>query len=275
MFFRILRLELLVHRNRLLILVLGAALIFAASCFSYYNQLYLQNFPESRIVPSFWDQLAHSFEGTFPFVPDRANTFQIPIVYLIQHLLFLITNGGITERNFEPYGYELFTRIPKRNTWWFAHSTFCLLTSFLYSFTSIFVTGIFSLATQGGFSLGDYMALALPAILPWPGQDGVQIFTMILTPLFVWSAMGLLQQVIELLTNAWFAFFVLLALVVSGAFLASPFLFPGHTMLLRSYSFEGTGTTLQQTIIICLSIILVSFIAGLIALPRKDLLVRG
>ena len=96
MFFRALRLELQIHRTRLLVLVIGVALLFIASDFSYYSQLYLQNFPESRVTPSFWDQLAHSFEGTYPFIPDRANTFQIPIVYLMQHLLLLISLGGTT-----------------------------------------------------------------------------------------------------------------------------------------------------------------------------------
>lgn len=275
MFFRLLRLELLIHRKRLLLLVIGSALIFFASNFSYYNQLYLQTLPESRIVPSFWDQLAHSFEGTFPLVPDRVNAFQIPIVYLMQHLLFLVTLGGTTEHCFEPYGYELFTRLPKRSIWWYAHSAFCLLMSILYSLTVIAVTGTFSLIVQAGFSLKDYMGLALPAIVPWPGPDGIQIFTLFLTPLFVWSALGLLQQVIEILTNAWFGFLIMLSLVIAGAFFSSPLLFTSHTMLLRSDSFEGSGTTLQQTITICLCVIIVSLIAGLAVLPKKDLLVKG
>ena len=37
MFFRALRLELQIHRTRLLVLVIGVALIFIASDFSYYS----------------------------------------------------------------------------------------------------------------------------------------------------------------------------------------------------------------------------------------------
>ena len=275
MFFRALRLELQIHRTRLLVLVIGVALIFIASDFSYYSQLYLQNFPESRVTPSFWDQLAHSFEGTYPFIPDRANTFQIPIVYLMQHLLLLISLGGTTESCLGAYGYELFTRLPKRRIWWYAHSAFCLFVSILYSFTAFMITAGFSFIVQAGLSPSDYMVLALPAIEPWPGQEGIQIFTLLLTPFFVWAAMGLLQQVIELLTNAWFAFFVLLSLVIAGAFSDSPLLFTSHTMLLRSYSFEGSGTTFQQTVTVCLCVIFVSLVVGLTVLPKKDLLVRG
>jgi len=46
-------------------------------------------------------------------------------------------------------------------------------------------------------------------------------------------------------------------------------------MLLRSYSFEGSGTTFQQTVTVCLCVIFVSLVVGLTVLPKKDLLVRG
>jgi len=273
MFFRTLKLELHIHRTRLIFLIVGAAFLSLISCLSFFNVLYLQSLPESRILPSFWDQLAHAYEGTPPFVADREVPFQIPIVYFIQHLLLLLTLGGTTECYFEPYGYEIFTRIPKRGLWWYAHSAFCLIASVLYCLTAVTVTAIFCLASGADFSLSSYSGLSLPGVISWPGPGSIQIFTLFLTPLFVWSALGMLLQAIELLFGSLPAFLALVCLIVAGAFLDTPLLFANHTILLRSCSFLGSGTTLFQTFGICLGVIALSLVTGLVVLSHKDMLV--
>ena len=63
MFFRALRLELQIHRTRLLVLVIGVALLFIASDFSYYSQLYLQNFPKAELHRRFGINLPILLKG--------------------------------------------------------------------------------------------------------------------------------------------------------------------------------------------------------------------
>lgn len=79
---------------------------------------------EDRIIPSFWDQLVYFYRGIPPFTPSWQESFEMPIAYLITNLVLLFALGNTTASVFEPYGYEIFTRIPNRSVWWLAH---CLM----------------------------------------------------------------------------------------------------------------------------------------------------
>ena len=114
MYFRMLRLEVMINRKRLGLLILAGVGVALVMGVSFYVWHYIKAPFDNKIIPSFWDQLAYFYCGIPPFTPSRQESFEMPIAYLITNLVLLFALGNTTVSVFEPYGYELFTRIPKR-----------------------------------------------------------------------------------------------------------------------------------------------------------------
>jgi hypothetical protein len=127
MFFKCLRLEFAVHRNRFVGLILFAISLFALLSLAFYRQCVWCMPPEYRQTPSFWDVLAYAYAGTAPFDPANKQAFQLPIYYLAQYLGLLLLLGNTTAFWFEPYGNAVFTRLPRRQTWWLARCGWVVL----------------------------------------------------------------------------------------------------------------------------------------------------
>lgn len=274
MFFKALHLEYLLHKKRLSGLAAAASGLAVVQCWAFYAQLYSNNFPQYRVNPSFWDQLAHCFQGIYPFVPDSLSTFQIPIPYFVWYLALLLALGGTTACGFTPYGYEVFTRLPHRSVWWLARCTWAAGAAVLQWAAALAAAAGFCAAVGAPFGLGAYQALALPQIQPWPGPGGEQLKTLLLAPLLAGIATALVQLLLELALGSVPALLGSLALVVAGAFLNEPVLFCSHAMMLRMAVFTGEGAALQQTAIYTLAAAAFCVAAGMVLLPRKDLLNR-
>lgn len=147
----------MINRKRLWLLILasvGVALVMGVSFYAWY---YIKASFGDKIIPSFWDQLAYFYRGIPPFTPSRQESFEMPIAYLITNLVLLFALGNTTVSVFEPYGYELFTRVPKRTVWWLAH---CLLAVMAAVAEQVVITGtiaVLCLAVGGSFSICDLL----------------------------------------------------------------------------------------------------------------------
>lgn len=168
---------------------------------SFYVWHYIKAPFDNKIIPSFWDQLAYFYCGIPPFTPSRQESFEMPIAYLITNLVLLFALGNTTVSVFEPYGYELFTRIPKRTVWWLAH---CLLAVMAAVAEQVVITGtiaVLCLVVGGSFSICDYIGLAIPEIVSWPGDGYMQVVSLLLLPLLTTIALALFQIVFELVAG--------------------------------------------------------------------------
>lgn len=175
MYFRMLRLEVMINRKRLGLLILAGVGVALVMGVSFYVWHYIKAPFDNKIIPSFWDQLAYFYCGIPPFTPSRQESFEMPIAYLITNLVLLFALGNTTVSVFEPYGYELFTRIPKRTVWWLAH---CLLAVMAAVAEQVVITGtiaVLCLVVGGSFSICDYIGLAIPEIVSWPGDGYMQV----------------------------------------------------------------------------------------------------
>ena len=75
------RLEVMINRKRLWLLILasvGVALVMGVSFYAWY---YIKASFGDKIIPSFWDQLAYFYRGIPPFTPSRQESFEMPIVF--------------------------------------------------------------------------------------------------------------------------------------------------------------------------------------------------
>ena len=107
MYFRMFRLEVMINRKRLWLLILasvGVALVMGVSFYAWY---YIKASFGDKIIPSFWDQLAYFYRGIPPFTPSRQESFEMPIAYLITNLVLLFALGNTTVSVIEPYDYFL------------------------------------------------------------------------------------------------------------------------------------------------------------------------
>ena len=272
MYFRMLRLEVMINRKRLGLLILAGVGVALVMGVSFYVWHYIKAPFDNKIIPSCWDQLAYFYCGIPPFTPSRQESFEMPIAYLITNLVLLFALGNTTVSVFEPYGYELFTRIPKRTVWWLAH---CLLAVMAAVAEQVVITGtiaVLCLVVGGSFSICDYIGLAIPEIVSWPGDGYMQVVSLLLLPLLTTIALALFQIVFELVAGDTAGLLLTIAFVVSGAFLDEPILFCGHAMMQRLYAFTGEGITLRQTILWTGITSVTSVIVGARHLSKKDLI---
>lgn len=116
MYFRMLRLEVMINRKRLGLLILAGVGVALVMGVSFYVWHYIKAPFDNKIIPSFWDQLAYFYCGIPPFTPSRQESFEMPIAYLITNLVLLFALGNTTVSVFEPYGYgDAFSILQKYN----------------------------------------------------------------------------------------------------------------------------------------------------------------
>ena len=155
----------------------------------------------------------------------------MPIAYLIMNLVLLFALGNTTASVFEPYGYEIFTRIPKRSVWWLAHCLMAVIAAIVEQTAIIGTITVFCLAVGGPFAICDYRGLAIPELVSWPGTGYMQVLSLLLSPVLAAIALALLQLLLELVAGDTLGLIFAIVFVVSGAFLDEPILFCGHAMM--------------------------------------------
>lgn len=272
MYFRMLRLEVATNRKRLLLLFSISVGIAFVMCVSFYSWYYKKALVEDRIIPSFWDQLVYFYRGIPPFTPSWQESFEMPIAYLITNLVLLFALGNTTASVFEPYGYEIFTRIPNRSVWWLAHCLMAVIAAIVEQTAIIGTIMLFCLAVGGPFAICDYRGLAIPELVSWPGTGYMQVLSLLLSPVLAAIALALLQLLLELVAGDTLGLIFAIAFVVSGAFLDEPILFCGHAMMQRLSAFTGDGITMKQTTLWTGVISALSIIVGARHLSKKDLI---
>lgn len=272
MFFKSLKLELLLNRKGFLFAFAGTFSLFAFLAFSLYAGVYRNNLPQQRVLPGFWDMLCYAHEGILPFSGDRLDSFILPINQILMYLILMLAVGGTTRKSLTPYGYEIFTRLPNRRVWWLTRCVWCVIVVVGYWLACLAGVTVVCLGAGGSFAITDYLALVVPAIVPWPGEGSMQVITVLFTPLLVLCATVLMQQLLELILGDFWGFLLTLAFVVSGAFLDLPLLFANHIMLVRSAEFLQLGTTFGQTLLYTISMGAACLVGGCFAIRKKDLL---
>lgn len=142
----------------------------------------------------------------------------MPIAYLITNLVLLFALGNTTASVFEPYGYEIFTRIPKRSVWWLAHCLMAVIAAIVEQTAIIGTITVFCLAVGGPFAICDYRGLAIPELVSWPGTGYMQVLSLLLSPVLAAIALALLQLLLELVAGDTLGLIFAIVFVVSGAF---------------------------------------------------------
>ncbi len=218
------------------------------------------------------------YGGMQKYIPAPGNIFQIPIVWILVFLLpaFLLLNYPL--KDMQHMGTQIMVRSGGRTRWWLSKCLWMILATILYH---VLLAGVLlGLCAFSGIPLDRHIHVDLLGLLfdLFGGNTliprteiPVAVF---LLPVLCSMAFNLLQMTLCLFIKPVFSFFTIAVLLVSSAYLLSPYVPGNYAMPLRySWIFKG-GVSFQTGIIMSVILMIILVAAGVIRFRRYEILNR-
>ncbi len=218
------------------------------------------------------DFLFHFMKGMPVFVIEGAQTrFEIPAVWLIFHWWPSFMISAYIIRNWKLQGGAVLLRTRSRELWWFGKCIWSMINIFIYYAFSILIIFIFS-SIFGKISfeiqpiIHDLSTEISEELLPyWLLTSGI------LLPFLISVGLVLGQLVFTICLNQAAGNIVILAVLITSAYLCDPILPGNYLMLLRSSDLIGAeGVTFGQGIKAALFMVTATIAAGTFYIRRYD-----
>ncbi len=229
-------------------------------------------------LAAYGDYWFYVYGGMQKYVPGPGNRFQVPIIWMVVFILpaFLLLNYPV--KDMQHMGTQMMVRIGGRTRWWLSKCMWNVLATVLYH---VLLAGILlGLCFVFNIPLSSRIHVELLGMLfnLFGGNTLLpreMIPTVIfLIPILCSVAFNLLQMTLCLFIKPIFSFFVTAVLLVSSAYLLSPYMLGNYAMPLRySWIFEG-GVSFQVGIVASVLLAVVAVIIGMIRFRKYEILNR-
>lgn len=227
---------------------------------------------------AYGDYWFYVYGGMQKYIPAPGNTFQIPIVWILVFLLpaFLLLNYPM--KDMQHIGTHIMVRSGGRTRWWLSKCLWNISATILYH---VLLAGILlGLCAFFGIPLDRHIHVKLLEMLfDMFGGNTLISRTVIpaavfLLPVLCSVAFNLLQMTLCLFVKPVFSFFIVAVLLVSSAYLLSPYAPGNYAMPLRySWIFKG-GVSFHVGMIMSAILIIILVAVGLIRFRTYEILNR-
>lgn len=250
-------------------------IIFVILSFLYFRSLMI-SYEQSNF--SFMDALIYIMGGEKEYIPIMGETFKLPYIWIIHHILVLFFILNYTTSDLESFGQQIIIHSGSRKKWWMSKCVWLLLSIILYYVILWFGIAFCILATSGNFSdkvssFMKYILVVGPKALPaFDLNLYINIFAM---PIIFTISIGLLQMALCLFIKPVFSYIITVSLCIASAYSINPLLIGNYAMVVRSNQIVSNGVDLCIGVIILATLAMISFIVGLYKIKIYDILKRG
>ncbi len=250
----------------LLILVTLAFLEFRGAVTSFENY----NF-------SFGDSLLFIYGGVKE-TQVGADTFLIPHLWLLNHLLILYFTLNFMRRDLEHFGQQTIYRSGSRYLWWCSKCLWQVVSvACFYLFSGAFLL-VLTAVTSGNLStqISDFMPFIMNI-----GEKAKEVLDLnlqleiMLMPMLMSIAVGLLQMTLCLFIKPIFSFIVSVVALISSAYYLNPFFVGNYAMAIRSEKLVSNGVDATVGVVFLVIIAVFSLLVGLLRFRKYDILAKG
>ncbi|WP_062105421.1 hypothetical protein [Bacillus niameyensis] len=262
--------------------LLGAVKLFVlvllviAFCIDFYlrkSNTYI--FEESTPAGTFIDYIFYILAGEKEYIPSRTEAFTFPVKWFLLHLFIFYSTLHYPYRDLSSLGLNILVRTKGRIAWWISKSIWnvCYV---LAMYAVIFLTVVvFCLIMQEPITLditSRFVQDLLDAGSPFDSFSNKLVLIILLFPLLISLSLNLLQMTLVLFIKPLYSFGVMAVIMLSSAYLLTPFLPGNYAMPIRSEHVVDNGVSASGGIIMFLILVSVSFIVGSLYFRRYDIL---
>lgn len=260
-------------KKRYLILIIISLICF---CVVRNWKIYFEASSGEEVLLTLADSLALTFKGCIPFGKSGDGSyFTIPFLWFLLVLSLLLLPLDYPVSTLELWGYPYFLGVGKQK-WWISKYLFTII-SISTGFFIVIVTHLLCCRVFG-FSLtlqntDQFFRFIFAEMNLQPDLQLKMIDNLILTvilPLSGFWAMGLLEVLLSITTNVYFAFLVVVSMIVCSFPYDFCLLPTNSIMTVRSQLVVNEGTKIITQLGVNLLICLFVFIIGINRMKRWD-----
>ncbi|MBE6731982.1 MAG: hypothetical protein E7564_09860 [Ruminococcaceae bacterium] len=250
-------------------------LFFTVACFELSGRLMGISSYQDVSGISAGDHLFYIFGGMKEYIPSPSDPFQIPYLWLINHLLILYFTLHYASDDLSGVGQQMIYRAGGRIKWW--------VSKCIWNFTSVVSYYLISMSTIIVFCLikGNEISLTFSSFMRnimyfGPKDLGYETWDIALEvtlmPFLVTLALSILQMALSLVFKPAFAFIFSSVMLISSAYYMTPYLIGNFSMAVRSDKVVSNGLNLTDGIIAAIGMIIIGIIIGVLAIRRYNIL---
>lgn len=224
---------------------------------------------------TYGDYFLYIFGGMKEYIPIPGEPFQVPYLWLINHIGVLYFTLHYMHDDLEGFGQQVIVRSDGRRAWWLSkcvwNVTVVMIFYILAWGTMFLCASCHGAAPNLDISpfMPELMVVGPEMIVDTGWRAALEITIM---PLLVTMAMSLFQMLLCLLIRPTFSYIISVVLFISSAYYLSPYLFGNYSMALRSDGIISNGVALADGICLYFIVMVLSIVLGIIIFQKINIL---
>ena len=241
------------------------------ACFECEGRIESMNYP----IYTLGDNLLYVFGGVKEHIMFQKEPFQIPYLWLLNHILILFFTLHYASDDLSGIGQQMIYRAGGRIKWWASKCIWNFVSVFFYYLVSFSVIAVFCLLRGCDISIvfSPFMREVMDfGYKAFPCENCNLILEVTLMPFLVTLALSILQMSLSLVFKPAFAFIFSSVLLISSAYYLTPYFIGNFAMAVRSDKVVSNGLNLTDGIIAAIGMIIIGIIIGVLAIRRHNIL---
>lgn len=224
---------------------------------------------------TYGDYLLYIFGGMREYIPTPGTPFQIPYLWLINHIGILYFTLHYMHDDLEGFGQQMILRSGSRTAWWLSKciwNTAVVVLLYSIAWGAVF---LFARANHAiwSFEISPFMAeIMVFGSNQITGTNWPMTLEITFLPLLVTLTMSQVQMLLCLVVRPTISYVISIVLCIASAYYLSPFLLGNYSMALRSDKIVSNGVSWPPGIGISLFLILASIVLGIILFQKYNIL---
>lgn len=235
------------------------------------------NVNNKGITPSMGDYLVMMFQGIEPYNFINPTTrFEIPTLWLLFNLYLTYMVGYYPFIDMNGFGKMSMIKQQGRIRWWINKCVWNVFTVCTYYMVGILVFAAFSVVS-GNLSFAtnrEIISLISGGVLSDVNISSAEVFELcIILPLVVSIGISLFQMCMALIIKPIYSNIIIISVMIFSVYYCREFFVDNYLMLMRNSKIIGeNGVNTEWGLLLGLCMSLISIIAGIEYIKRKDIL---
>ena len=250
--------------------------------YAHLNIILYKEYNGLKNSPSFLDLIAEVFHGCDPIAknPDPNVKIVMPYLWFAVFAFAIFISFDYMHNDLTQFGIQILSRTGKRIKWWISKCCWCVLSG-IY-FYILFILSVLGFCALNGYEIRYTdnpeiinMLADRSFMYIYNGINKISIINFIcilLSPLLVICTISIIQMTLCLFIKPMYSYLVITGIIIAGILSDSALAFSRLGMVTFSMDFFEDGYDKVRGMIICISLIMASVLAGTVYFKKYDIL---
>lgn len=268
----------IVYRYKKYLIVVLVFFVFCIDLFRTISSYYAHS---DAVKPAITmaDYVFYIFKGMKEYIPAGNEPFKFPAIWIIVQLLPAHITLDYPYNDLESFGQHVLIRTGGRTFWWLSKCVWNMLSVIIFYFTAYATIILFCIFAKIPISFEitsdtGFLSTIMEVEHPLTASPGEVIVALFLLPPLISLGLCLTQMTLSLFFRPLYSFGITASILLSSAYLVSPFLVGNYSMVMRNSIMMEGGVNTGGGIIAASIMVVLSIFIGSIYFNRYDILKR-